>query len=92
MKLTQKQINELFFEEEIEVDGVTLTTVEEGDFEQDSKYQSAEIIFTDGTSFYRSYITRSGSPFSEWYYEDYGIADIDEVEKREVTIVKWVTK
>jgi hypothetical protein len=51
MKLTQKQVNELFFEEEIEVEGVTLTTVEEGDFEQDSKYQSAELIFTDGTVF-----------------------------------------
>lgn len=90
MKLTQKQVNELFFEEELDIDGVTLTTVEEGDFEQDGKYQNAELIFTDGMKFYRAYIYRSGSPFSEWYYEDYGNADIDEVEKREVTVTKWV--
>ena len=90
MKMTQKQVNQLFSEEEIEIDGVTLTTVEEGDFEQDGKSQSAELIFTDGEKFYRSYIYRSGSPFTEWYYEDYGDADIDEVEKREVTVTRWV--
>ena len=90
MKMTQKQVNQLFSEEEIEIDGVTLTTGEEGDFEQDGKSQSAELIFTDGEKFYRSYIYRSGSPFTEWYYEDYGDADIDEVEKREVTITRWV--
>lgn len=92
MKLTQKQVNELFSEEEIEVDGVTLTTVEEGDFEQDGKYQSAELIFTDGTNFYSSSIMRSGSPFTEWYYEDYGEASVLEVEKREVFITKWMVK
>jgi hypothetical protein len=91
MKLSQEQINELFFEGEIEVDGVTLTTVEEGDFEQEGKYQSADIIFTDGSKNYRSYVSRSGSPFTDWYYDDYGDATVDEVEKREVTVVKWVT-
>lgn len=90
MKLTQTQINELFFQEEIEVEGVTLTTVEEGDFEQDGKSQSAQIIFTDGEKHYRSYIYRSGSPFTDWYYDDYGDADIYEVEKREVAVTKWV--
>lgn len=90
MKLTQKQVNQLFSEEEIEVEGVTLTTVEEGDFEQDGKFQSADIIFTDGEKHYRSYVYRSGSPFTDWYYEDYGDADVDEVEKREVTVTKWV--
>ncbi|MEH6941642.1 hypothetical protein [Bacillus sp. JJ722] len=90
MKLTQKQVIELYFEEEIEVEGVKLTTVEEGDFEQDGKYQSAGLIFTDGKKHYRSYVTRSGSPFTDWHYNDYGDADIDEVEKREITVTSWV--
>ena len=90
IKMTQKQVNELFYEEEIVVDGVTYTTEEEGDFEQDGKYQSAELIFTDGSKFFRAYITRSGSPFTDWHYDDYGDADIDEVEKREVTVTRWV--
>lgn len=90
MKLTQKQLIELWREEELEVNGVTLTVVEEGEFEQDYKYQSAQIIFTDGSKNYSGYITRSGSPFTDWEYEDYGDADLTEVEKREVTVTKWV--
>lgn len=90
MNLTQKQVIELWREEEIEVNDVTLELVEEGDFEQDYKYQSAQIIFTDGTKHYSAFITRSGSPFTDWEYQDYGDADITEVEKREVTVTKWV--
>lgn len=91
VKLTQEQLINLYFEEEIEVDGIKYTTVEEGDFEQDGKYQSAELIFTDGTKHYRGYISRSGSPFTDWHYDDYGDADIDEVEKQEVTVTAWVS-
>ena len=91
MKLTQEQVIELWREEEIEVNGITLTVVEVGDFEQDGKYQYADIIFTDGFKHYRTYITRSGSPFTDWVYVDYGDAVIDEVEKREVTVTRWVS-
>lgn len=91
MKLLQSEINELQSEGEIEVAGVTYKTVEEGDFEQEGKYQSAELIFTDGEKHYRSYVSRSGSPFTDWEYDDYGDADVDEVEKREVTVTKWVS-
>lgn len=90
MKMTQEQANQLFREGEIEVDGVTLVTVEEGEFEQDYKTQTAELIFTDGEANYMTYITRSGSPFTDWYYEDYGDADVYKVEKREVTVTEWV--
>ncbi len=91
MELTQKQVNQMFFEGGLEEDGLSLVVVEEGEFEQDYKYQTAEIIFTDGEKFYLTYVTRSGSPFTDWYYEDYGEASIYEVEKREVTVVKWVS-
>ncbi|MGN7387762.1 hypothetical protein [Sporosarcina sp. SAFN-015] len=90
IKITQAQVTELFFEEEIEVDGVTLTTVEEGDFEQDGKMQSAELIFTDGTKFYRGTVMRSGSPFTDWYYDEDTDFGVDEVVKKEVTITRWV--
>lgn len=92
MKLTKKQVNQMFSEGGLEEDGLNLRVVEEGEFEQDYKYQSAEVIFTDGEKFYSATVTRSGSPFTDWYYEDYGYADITEVEKREVTITKWVAK
>jgi hypothetical protein len=90
MKLKQSDIIQLFFEGEIEHEGITLKVVEEGEFEQDGKYQNAEIIFTDGERFYSSYIMRSGSPFTEWHYEEYGDADITEVVKKEITVTRWV--
>lgn len=90
VKISQEQINDLFFEGEITVDGVRYETVEEGEFEQDGKMQSAELIFTDGNKFFRGYIYRTGSPFTDWHYEDYGDDDAHEVEKKEVVITKWV--
>lgn len=91
MKLTERQVVEMFLDGGLTLEGGTeLGVVEEGDFEQDGKYQSAEIIFTDGTKFYCAYVTRAGSPFTDWEYVDYGDADITEVEKREVTVTKWV--
>ena len=92
VKLTQEQLISLYFEGEIEVDGVTLTTVEEGDFSQDGKYQTAKLIFTDGEKYYSGFISRSGSPFTDWHYDDYGDADVTEVEKREITVVTWMAK
>lgn len=90
MKLTEAQIVELYFEGELDVDGTKLTTVHEGSFEQDGKYQTADIIFTDGERYYMSYVVRSGSPFTDWNYVDYGDADVTEVEKREVTVTEWI--
>ena len=90
MKLTAKQAVELFFEGALEVDGVTLTTVEEGEWEQDGKMQYAELIFTDGKKNYSTGLIRGGSPFTDWEYVDWGDADVFEVEKREITVTKWV--
>ena len=90
VKLAQSELNEIYSEGEVEVNGVKYSEVEIGDWTQDGKYQQAFVIFTDGDKTYRGYVSRSGSPFSEWYWDDYGDADISEVEKREVTITKWV--
>jgi hypothetical protein len=97
MNLTVSELEELYFEGAIEKDGKTFEVVEEGEWVHEHKSQSLELIFTDGESFYAGYIGRSGSPFTDWTYDSeiYGAddqADVAEVEKQEVTIVKWVAK
>lgn len=97
MKITVEQLEDLGLEGGIiSFNGVQLELIEEGEWEQDDKFQSKEIIFSDGNKFYRGYIGRSGSPFSYWTYDSeiYGAndpADITEVEKKEVVVTKWVS-
>lgn len=97
MKITVEQLEDLTFEGGLDLeDGTGLSVVEEGEWEQDSKMQSKEVIFTDGSKYYRGYIGRSGSPFTDWTYDSeiYGedeLADIVEVVEKEITVTKWVT-
>jgi len=63
--------------------------VERGPWEDDGKYQNKSIILrdtTDGT-FWRYWITRTGSYYSEYYYT-YD-TEIVHVEKEEVTVTRW---
>lgn len=91
VKLTQKQLIALWREEELEGPGGKLTVVEDGEWDgAGEKYQSLEVIFTDGERFFSGTITRSGSYFSDWNYDDYGNADISEVRKVTKTIVTEV--
>ncbi|GLO66211.1 hypothetical protein [Oceanobacillus kimchii] len=96
MKITVRELELLSFEEKLTLeDGASVTIVEQGEWEQDHKSQSQEIIFTDDNKFYRGYVGRSGSYFSGWDYDSeiYGedeLADIDEVEKKDVVVSKWV--
>jgi hypothetical protein len=97
MNLTVSELEELYFEGTIEKDGKTFKVVEEGEWTHEHKCQSLRLIYTDGASFYRGYVGRSGSEWTDWTYDSeiYGaddLADIDEVEKKEVVVVKWVTK
>lgn len=92
VKMTQEQLNELWSEETLEIDGVTYSVVEEGEWEgAGEKYQTLEVIFTDGERFYRGTISRSGSYFSDWYYTDWGDAGITEVAKvtRTIEVTRW---
>ncbi|MCD9024352.1 hypothetical protein [Cohnella silvisoli] len=92
VKISNKQLIALWREEELEVNGVTYTVTEEGGWDgAGEKYQSLDVVFTDGERHYRGYITRSGSYFSDWNYDDYGDADIDEVVKitRTITVEEW---
>lgn len=95
LKITKGQLEELYSQEYLEIDGKELTIVEEGEWEQDHKFQSLELIFTDGEKNYRGYIGRSGSPFTDWTYDSevYGADDIENisvVEKKEVVTTQWV--
>lgn len=90
MNLEQSEINDLFREDEIQHDAVVLKLVSKDPWSQDGKYQNADFIFTDGVKFWRSTVSRSGSPFTEWNWESDGDADIDEVVKTQVLVDRWV--
>lgn len=73
-------------------DGVELRVVEEGDWVSDGKYESCEVIFTDGERFYTATALRSGSYYSDYAYESEwndGDAEIVEVRKVTKTIEVW---
>ena len=65
--------------------------VEEGDWTQDYKYQIQENVVKHIPTgkFYQYEISRSGSPFTDWYYsyED-ELPELYEVEKKSRTIVQ----
>lgn len=107
--MTEQEINKLFDEirkgciltaEEAEallnfeeVDGWSIE--DEGEYTQDYKYQSREVIIKNEATgkFYSVCQTRSGSPFTDWHYED--IEDVtvnDEVVKKEVVKYEWCSK
>lgn len=64
--------------------------VEEGGWIAEHKYQLKDVIFKYKDKFYMLCISRSGSPFSDYYYcwEDWNDEeDVDEVEPVEKTII-----
>lgn len=66
--------------------------VEEGDWTQDHKCQFKDWIFKHEGKFYSLTESRSGSPFTDWYYasEDWGSqVEVEEVEPVEVKITQW---
>lgn len=92
VKITNKQLIELSREDTLSIGDVTYTVVEAGDWDgAGEKYQSLDVVFTDGQRNYRGDIVRSGSYFSDWEYVDWGDADIDEVQKvtRTITVEEW---
>lgn len=66
--------------------------VEEGGWTQNNRYQLKDWVFTYAGKFYRLIESRSGSPFTDWYYDsdDWGSqVEVEEVEPVEVKITKW---
>ena len=87
MKITDKMARNLTHEDVDE--GVI---IESGDWIQDGKYQYKETIFNHDGKIYSLSVSRSGSPFTDWYYEweDTNEFDCPEVEKIAEVVYKWV--
>ena len=84
-----EQVKEAYWEEGNDL----LEQVYEGPWEQEGKQQWQEVIFkaTDDGKFYAFYATRSGSPFTDWYYDQFEYRTSDEEELTEVSKVKQIT-
>ena len=69
--------------------------IEEGEWTQDCKYQFLEGItyHIESDKYYKYELSRSGSPFSEWYYshQDSGYVELVEVKKveKKVITIDW---
>ena len=78
--------------EEIEEGCGDWDVVEEGKWTQDYKYQHKESVVKHVPTgkYYQYEISRSGSPFTDWYYsyEDGDFPDLTEVEKKERVITE----
>lgn len=71
---------------------VGFEVIEAGEWTQDCKYQLKDWIFRYEGRFYQLTDSRSGSPFTDWYYDsDDWAAEIEvpEVEEVEVKITQW---
>jgi hypothetical protein len=66
--------------------------VEEGAWEQDYKYQLKSSVYKHKASgrFFMLHESRSGSPFSDWHYDDPQITEVSP-ETRTVIVTDWVT-
>lgn len=97
MQITLRQLRDIYFEDSDYQDGGKFVKVEEGEWKDDGKYQSCKIIFKDTTTdkHYSYWVSRSGSYFSEWYYDQFdynldGKEEVSEVKLQEVIIKKWM--
>ena len=71
--------------------------VDKTPWRQDGKYQSCQIIFEFNKKYYVIDLTRSGSPFTDWYYsyedwEDNEDIICPEVEEVQITKTIWRIK
>lgn len=88
MRITQKQLNQLFENGSLEGES-NLIAVKRGDWTQEGRWQKAEIVFTDGEKSFKAVVTRSAKPQEDWLLEDYGDAKVEEVRKMKKTIDFW---
>lgn len=90
-----KVINDEDFQECLygDCDGYNFELVEEGEWTQDYKYQHRNIILrriSDGT-FWMHSEARTGSPFTDWHYQNSGSEYIElvQVERVEIKTHEW---
>lgn len=90
LDLTRQQTKDMIYNEGSDELGLVLH--KEGDWSVDHKYQHQELIyFQESTGkYYSMQISRSGSPFTDYYYsyEDSG-SELCEVKLVEITVKEW---
>lgn len=66
---------------------------EEGDYEQDTKYQNATHVIRHERSgrCFMVHVSRSGSPFTDWDYQYMDAPEEVREEKKVVTVTNWVS-
>ena len=87
------ELNDMFFEEGND----NFELVHEGEWEQDGKCQHLQVIYEakDDGKYYSFWVSRSGSPFTDWYYDQFeymkegAMEKLTEVEKVEKVIMSW---
>lgn len=74
---------------DLEYEGEMYNLVEVGDWIADYKYENRQIIVMKASSgkYYSILQSRSGSSFTDWYYND--IDDMVEVEPETVSKIVW---
>lgn len=76
MEFTNKQLSDVFFENAIQLDPndddswVDVNIIEEGDWEVEHKCESSTIIFEYNGKYYRFYLTRWGSYWQGYEYDE----------------------
>lgn len=84
MRITEQQANEIDGD-----DSEEFVQVEQTDIRDDGKYQHYETIFKKDDKFYMLNVARSGSYFSEYYYQyDLDCPEVKKV-KKVVEIEEW---
>mgnify|MGYP003552023679 CR=1 FL=1 len=79
-----KELSEKVFQEDFEEsDGIEI--IEDGDWDDQGKYQYKCIIFSMNDKYYQTVVTRSGSYFSNY---DYQFESPEEVIKEEKVVTK----
>lgn len=82
-----KELRGLDNGEKVEIDGKTYEKVDEGEWEDDGKYQYLEIVFSLDGLFYGADMARSGSYYTDYHYSYSNEAY--QVERKEKTVVVW---
>lgn len=90
--ITEEQAKQLFMEEELELNGMSLELHESEDWEDDGKYSIGRNIYVDTNTnkFYAHNVSRTGSYYSDYdyYYEP----KLYEVEQVDVVKTIWMPK
>jgi hypothetical protein len=95
MNLSNEELKDLWREESLadDNDAVLYEVVEQGEWEDQGKFSTAEIIFKELATgkHFSFHIYRSGSYFSFYEFEVHdGAEEVEQIEET-ITIKKWVT-